>query len=829
MIRAISVAVAWGLGSAAANVVLAPSAAYAVALEEQVEFDIGAQKLDKALLEFSKQAGVQVLTATEVVSEIDAPAVKGRMKPGVAMGKLLEGTELRFHAVGENAIAIEGKRKVAEGEGRRLRLAQAEGMESESAAAPESVQGVRLDEIVVTAQKRSERLQDVPVPVTSIDAASLLERNQLRLQDFYATVPALNLTTGVRGEPVLAIRGIATGYATNPTVGVVVDDVPYGASTGLGGGFISPDIDPSDISRIEVLRGPQGTLYGASSMGGLLKFVTVDPATDRFSGRLQAGVSGVKNGSELGYNLRGTANVPLGEVLALRVSGFTRRDPGYIDDPGNDTEGVNQTDADGGRLSALWRPSDRLSIRLSALRQDSKRFGSSAVYLQPDLRDLEQAALLGTGVYRGRSELYSATVTADLGGATLAVLTGYNDTSWTSRTDNTAALGSLADAFLSVSGASIAEDTETRKFTQEIRLSGAADARVNWLIGGFYTDEKTRWLQQILGIDPATGVSAGSLIDFNLGPTKYEEYAAFGNVTFQVTERIDVQVGGRESTNRQTHLESSTGLLAGDDSRISAKSSAFTYLFTPRIKLSADTMAYARFASGYRPGGPNQLTSLTSFPPRFGPDKSQNYELGVKGDLRDHALSFDASLYYIDWRDLQLVVTDPTSGFQYTANTSRAKSQGLEVSLEYRPMPGVTIAGWAAWNKAVLTEPIPPGPAYGVRGDRLPYSSPFSSNLSLDRELTFPNGLIGVVGVSASYVDDRSGTFTSNAQTARSVFPNYVQVDLRAGARLDSWVLNVFLNNIADRRGVLTNDPNIPSAVYYIQPRTVGVSVARNF
>jgi outer membrane receptor protein involved in Fe transport len=158
----------------------------------------------------------------------------------------------------------------------------------------------------------------------------------------------------------LSIRGIMSGLYTNPTVGITVDDVPYGSSTflGGGGGTVMPDIDPADLARIEVLRGPQGTLYGASSMGGLLKFVTVDPSTDGVSGRIEGGINSVYNGAELGYGARGSVNVPLGDVLAVRVSAFSRQDPGYVDNVQSGQRGVNKTDVDGGRLSALWRPSD---------------------------------------------------------------------------------------------------------------------------------------------------------------------------------------------------------------------------------------------------------------------------------------------------------------------------------------------------------------------------------------------------------------------------------------------------------------------------------------
>src|SRR5262249_48926184 len=154
--------------------------------------------------------------------------------------------------------------------------------------------------------------------------------NQLRLRDYYSRVPGLNLTPGTQSGQVLSIRGISTGSG-NPTVGVTVDDVPLGSSTFLGGGAVVPDFDPADLARIEVLRGPQGTLYGASSISGLIKFVTADPSTAGFTGWLQGGVSSVSHGHGAGYNARGSVNVPLSDTFAVRASGFTRKDPGFID------------------------------------------------------------------------------------------------------------------------------------------------------------------------------------------------------------------------------------------------------------------------------------------------------------------------------------------------------------------------------------------------------------------------------------------------------------------------------------------------------------------
>lgn len=269
-------------------------------------------------------------------------------------------------------------------------------------------EGRLIEEVVVTAQKRLERLQDVPVPVSVVDAGALMESNQVRLQDYYTRLPGLSLTTDTYGQPSLAIRGLTTGTG-NPTVGITVDDLPYGSITGLG--RVAPDLDPSDLAQVEVLRGPQGTLYGASSIGGLLKFVTADPTTDAVSGRVQAGVSTVHEG-DTGYNFRGSINLPLGETWALRASAFTRRDPGYIDDPTYDERDVNEVDVAGGRVVALWQPSESVSVKLGAYLQSIDAQGSASAHDLPGLGDLEQSMLIDTGGYERKMQIYSANVRA---------------------------------------------------------------------------------------------------------------------------------------------------------------------------------------------------------------------------------------------------------------------------------------------------------------------------------------------------------------------------------------------------------------------------------
>jgi outer membrane receptor protein involved in Fe transport len=593
-----------------------------------------------------------------------------------------------------------------------------------------------------------------------------------------------------------------------------VDDVPFGGSSNLSVGGAAPDIDPNDLARIEVLRGPQGTLYGASSIGGLLKFVTRDPSTDEFSGYATGTVNGVRNGDSLGVGVRAGANIPLGDDFAVRVSGFTRRDPGYIDDPVLGIEGLNETDVDGGRLSALWRPSSTISFRLNALIQHTTSDGSG--HVNPDIGgDLQQSAPRGTGWFDKKLQAYSGLLNMKLGSADLTALSGYS----INRFDNAEQLG----AFTPASAGVLLTYLETKRATQEIRLSLPLGTKAEWLVGAFYNKEDSPSLYQAIDdVNPVTGAQLANEGTYTF-PFFSKEYAAFTDLTYHFTDRFDVQIGGRQSRNTQDYVPS---FAAG---RWKSEDSSFTYLLTPRFKLSPDLMVYARLASGYRPGGPNTaLTSPLTGPPQYDPDTTRNYEVGIKGVTFDHALSFDASVYYIDWKKFQILVFPPGQRAYYD-NGGGAVSRGVEFSIDATPRRGMSVQASLSWNDAELTEDLPPNTAVGLDGDRLPYGSRLSGSLSIEQSFSITTNLMGTVGGSVSYVGDRKGVFTATG-VPRETFPSYAQLDLRASARYDTWTWNVFLNNVTDKRGILgggSGGSDFPGAYWLIQPRTLGMSVSK--
>lgn len=792
------------------------------------QFNIPAGSLRSALDAFARQSGRQVIYRGDEVRSARSPGVRGARTAEEALDALLvdTGFTARKDASGAFAVAKLGNAPAA--------------AETATSSGDDAASDGFVGDIVVTAQKREERQLDVPIPVAVLTAPALAQTNQTRVQEYFSRIPGLNVSPSIQAAQLLSIRGVSTGTG-NPTVGIVIDDVPYGGSTGLGSGNMIPDLDPSDLARIEVLRGPQGTIYGASSLGGLFKYVTVDPSVDGVSGSISAGVNSVRHG-DAGYSLRGAINVPVGDTLAIRASGFTRRDPGYIDNVQTGQDDINRVDTYGGRLSALWRPVESVSLKLSALYQNLDADGVADIF--PTLGELRQNYLIGTGPYKVENQAYSAVLKVEGDGITLTSLTGYNINNIADSLDYTAALGALTPGqFGEASTADQYFETQrAEKFSEELRAQVSLGNSVDWLIGAFYTTEDTERVQNIFAFNPSSQVITGQFLNNQFG-TRYREYAAFTDLTFRLGERFDIQIGARESAIRQTYSSIRTGpfvtVIQGVASPFivperTSSSSAFNYLVTPRFHITPDVMLYARFASGYRPGGPNSTASLPAgVPAEYNPDTTRNYELGFKGSLLDRLLTVDASVYYIDWRNIQIELRSAAGS--YFDNGGSAKSAGAELSFELRPVRGTTIAAWGVYNDAVLTEALPAtSTAFGQSGDRLPFSSRYSANTSIDQRIGLGADANLTLGGSLSYVGRRYSIFrglSAGVPLPRQAFPAYTKIDLRAAFEIGPWNATFFVNNLTDRRGVLGGGLGAfnPLAFNYIQPRTIGLTLGRTF
>jgi outer membrane receptor protein involved in Fe transport len=861
----------------------------AQARSDTYNLDIPAESLGDALQAFALASQHKLLYSSKLVEGLNCPGLKGEYSAEDAIKRLLSGTNLTYKITADGLVvirsqetgastqaAIAGAGGAAEAgqpgmggnaqdqkeksqQGDSFRVAQANqgqtagtgavgsaghitGAQTSGTATTDQENRTWLQEVVVTARKREEQLLDVPMPVAVLSADALTATNQTNIQDYYMQVPGVSFSPDFYGNFNLSIRGITTGgIASGNTVGVVIDDVPY-AGTLIG-------FDPGDLNRIEVLRGPQGTLYGSAAMGGLVKFVTRDPSPDRFEGRLEASTETIYNANSLGYGLRASLNLPVNESLAVRISGFTREVPGYLDNPILHIDGINVNHVSGGHLALLWKPSENFSAKLSAFFQDTRAESTTDVttleFFQdfngtPVVGNLKQAYIRGAGVTETLSQIYSAILDWKIGVVDLTSLTGYNVDDRRATIDVTSQVGSLAPTtFPGFAGTLFPASAIATHFSEEIRASASFGSHVDGLLGLYYSNAEGNWgPQAYLASNPYTGAIGGLGIFFrNAGwfPAQVE-HAVFGNVTWHVTQKLDIQVGAREHYIKQNSPEQIysgpwTPLFTGQESPFYVSeydiySHAFTYLFTPSYRISPDQMIYMRLASGFRPGGVN-LPETTGVPPTFAPDKTLNYELGLKGDYLNHRLSIDSSIYYIDWNGLQTVLaTNNGTGLTYTANAGGAKSQGLELSAEARPVERLKISGWVVFSEAVMTKAFL-GQGAAAPGDRLPYSARFSGNLAADGDFHLMGEVNGEAGVAVSYVGGREDVFN----TPRQYLPPYAKTDLHVNATYRTWTTTLYVNNLTNRYGLISGGLGnmLPFRFNYIQPRTVGLSVVKTF
>jgi outer membrane receptor protein involved in Fe transport len=730
------------------------------------------------------------------------------------------------------------------------------------------------EEVFVTAQKREETVAEIPASVTVVSGQLLEEQRADDFQDLVPLVPGLSLTSTRPGVTRVTLRGVNTeGVAS--TVGVYFDDVPFGSSSGLANAAIaSGDFDTFDMARVEVLRGPQGTLYGASSIGGVIKYVPNRPNVELFEARLLGSAEAVANGDP-GYSLTGLLNAPVSDKFAVRASGFYRFDSGFIDSIGNNpipsltnpaihviegtriVDGLNSADRFGGRIAAFFKASDRVSIQVATQLQNVETDGSSAVDADPgSLEPLNSSPVQSryqTEFNDTKYRVYSGTIDWDFGAASFESITSYGDYETDFRTDLALATGLTGGPPLSSLvtllfgnaetrplSAVLPQTTSTGKFTQELRLVSPQSESFDWLLGLYYTDEDSAIKQKISAVEAGTDTIATGiplLADVSLD-SNYEEWALFGNATWHVTPLFDLSFGARGSNNDQVASQISDGPLVGGSVRFDdteSSESPFTYSVAPRFELNEDSSVYGRIATGFRPGGPNVLPpgAPPDVPRTYSSDSLTSFEAGLKTSGSDGRFSLDLAAFYLDWEDIQLFAV--VNNFGINGNGGTAVSRGLEFAASVFPTSGLALSLNGAYTSAKLTEDTDPVVG-GLDGDPLPYVPEWSFGLNADYEWTVMDDSRAYVGGSLGYTGDRTIEF-ANRQADGSLrhAGSFVTLNVRAGLfYAGRWSVELYGKNLTNEMGVteIGTDgflPNGALGLSLIRPRTIGVSVGTRF
>ena len=698
-------------------------------------------------------------------------------------------------------------------------------------------EATKLGQVVVTAERRAESVKQVPSSVTAISGARLEDIGAARIDDFVSLVPGLNYVGGRPGARQLILRGISSGGdQQSATVGTYIDEVPIGSSTALNlGSRIKPDIDAFDLERLEVLRGPQGTLYGANSLGGLLKYVTAAPDAKRFSGFGRAEFMSVAHGGS-GWGVNLGLNTPLGKDSALRVSAFSRTEPGYVDniEPDIGRADINELKTRGVRLTYATRPTVDFGIRLSALTQKFSMGGEPTedVVLatgQPTHGRYQQTRYTSEPS-RQDFDLYSVTLDWNVAGGKLLSVTSLNNTRYVRDQDWTPYDG-LGQVDPSVPLSSEAANIGTRKTTQEFRYTAPRYGSFEWMLGAFWTREETNLMLVERGLT-RQGVVAPAPFDlFFLEDLRgtYTQKAVYGNARYYVMPNFDVGLGLRLTRDNTRATDQLGGLFADGSFKLDQSSSFKSFMLAPRYKMDDRTMVYARVANASRPGGPNSITpaGIAAGASRtFNPDQLTSYEAGLKLTSANGRFGLDLTAFHIDWRDVQIRSTVNT--FAFIGNGGRARSQGLEASLAAQPLDGLSLGFNAAYIDARLEDDAPA--VGGLKGEVLPNSARLSASASADYEFAGLGASRAFVGAALRHMGERKENFVRGRGRERLSLPAFNTLDLRAGLRWDTCDLNFYVKNATDTRFVETLTTNFfPAAAAIGRPRTVGGFVSMRY
>jgi outer membrane receptor protein involved in Fe transport len=399
--------------------------------------------------------------------------------------------------------------------------------------------------------------------------------------------------------------------------------------------------------------------------------------------------------------------------------------------------------------------------------------------------------------------------------------------------DYTSVFGPLLKSILnrSYSSVSVPNPVDTDKFTQELRLASTHSEMLEWIIGGFFNHETSDQVQSLLLRDLAGQPAVNDLFTSET-PSTYKEYAAFADLTYHFTPALDVSGGVRYAHDKQAFSQNGSGLLVGSAPLRESNENVFTYLANARYHFSPNATGYLRFATGYRPGGPNYVTTnpvtgVSLAPLTFQPDKLKSYEAGIKAETADRRYGVDVDGYYIDWNNIQIATS--VDGFSDIANSpGGATVRGAELTLTARPLQSLSMTGGFAYTDAQMSRADPDLGA--AKGEQLPNVPKFTGTLNADYQL-FQGGWRPSVGATLRYVTHREASFNQSVGFPQYYLPSYTALDLRGGFKYDRADVQLYVRNVFDERGQLSAATNRgPLAqVAILQPLTFGISIATHF
>lgn len=714
------------------------------------------------------------------------------------------------------------------------------------------------NDIIVTASKRAEKLQDVPAAITAVSSEKIETLGIRDFRDYATLVPGLSQRdNGAPGLGSIILRGLNSGpQQVSNTTAVYIDEVPFTASGFLSAGaLLTPSPELAEVERIEVLKGPQGTLYGASNLGGLVRIITKRPDTSTFSGSAGGEISTVAHG-EMGFMVRGSVNVPVvKDQLAVTATGYYRRAGGFTDNVVTGSEDVNRSNLYGGRLALRYAPTSDFTIDLSGIYQNIENLGYATQKLVPGTFDpafgkyaYTSFADLGSEI---KYRIVNANVEYRVGIGTFTASGSYARYKSRTETDATATyipvaravLGPIADTVFGVpidtllpadSKARFLASPNMKKWTGEVRFASDRLGPVEFMVGGFYTNEDNIYYTTVFAHN-ADGTLRAAPFDQLVKATttsRYEEIAGFGNLTFYLTDTLDITGGLRYAHNKQVAGTGGPGgityYLPRTPRTFNFSDNSLSYLATLRWRPAPNVSAYLRAASGYRPGGPQTNPTPPPGAQTFvRPDTVWNYEAGIKGSVLDGALAFDVSAFHIDWKDIQL--NSLVNGIILQGNAASATVDGFELQLTARPsdLLSVSVSAGHTDGKIKAIDPLASSATGARAGDKLPLTPSWTTSLIVDHALPLGDTMTGNVGATLRFQSDMPATYPALDPSRQQKLPDITTVDLRASVTFDErFTAQLRVDNLFDKLG-FTNVTIDGASV--IRPRTVSLGLSTKF
>lgn len=713
-----------------------------------------------------------------------------------------------------------------------------------------------LEEVIVTAQKRgAQSLQDVAMSAAVVSRDLIDSRQLVGMDDYLRTIPSMSFQEYGAGRSTIIIRGItADPQLGTETTGVYINEVPLSSMGNFESS--SPELKLVDVNRIEILRGPQGTLYGSGSMGGAMRVITEQPRLDEFSGSVAGSWSYTGGKGSDNYSAQGVVNIPLKkDKFAIRAVGYRFDNSGYFqniaaDDPAKSAsaeatgalvlnrDDVGSSTYTGGRVSALWTPTDELSMNLVYLGQQVKQEGNSFGDL--DLGKFRQARYSRYSTRRGEFNeddlsVLNLLIEYDFGPVGLVSSSAWNDyenkEDWDVGQFWVFAYGDDAPIFLN-------NRTRNESFVQEIRLTSQWDKPWNFLVGAYYEDRKPT-ISQLLEWDgnPAFDPFEGAKLVDTLYRFKVKQLAFFGELSWIVSDTVTVTGGMRHFDYTKSLSGAGDGVFTGGPFQESAtaKEDDNTYKLNVSYQPDQRSLWYAQWSQGFRLGEPyppapdfcdadgDGLIDGLGLPEQtqLESDTLDAYEIGSKLSFLDNRIEFRAAAFYNDWSKIPITLV-ADCGYSFVFNAGDARTTGLELEGSAQLSEHWRLDFSAGYLDGELTSDAP---GLGLDGDRLPGSPRYNAALGLQYDFLY-RAHDGFARADLATI----GGYYNNLQEEGAEIGDYTTLNLYAGLRLNSWNLQVFIQNLTDSSAAtwINAFPEYPSA-YRLRPRTIGLSLRYSF